>query len=55
LILFLRIAQAVVALVAFDIVYCGESFYSFDGDGLMLFTVRALHSSFSSYQREVWA
>jgi hypothetical protein len=39
-ILFIRIAQAVVALVAF---------YSFDGDGLMLFTVRVSYSSFSSY------
>jgi hypothetical protein len=46
-ILFIRIAQAVVALV--DVVCCGESIYSFDGDGLMLFTARVPHSSFSSY------
>jgi hypothetical protein len=39
-IFFLRIAQAIVALVIFALICYGESIASFDGDGLMLFTVK---------------
>lgn len=41
-ILFIRIAQAAVALIAFGLLCYGESISSFDADGLMLFTVSLL-------------
>lgn len=40
-IMIIRIAQAVGALVTFSVMCYGESIYSFDGDGLMLFTLRS--------------
>jgi hypothetical protein len=37
---FVRIAQAAVALVILALTCYGATIYSFDGDSLMLFTVR---------------
>jgi hypothetical protein len=39
-VLFIRIAQAVIALVIFALACYRESIFSFDGDGLILFTVK---------------